>query len=166
MNYSLADAVKTDVTYRLFTSESKDEGQLLTEQTVATTQINKALPTKLFIHGWTSSEKSYWYEPLREEYFKKGPHNIFYIDWSKAGNKDFFVSAANSKPTGEFIADFLIASKIQLDNVHVVGHSLGSHVAGFVGKYVYKKAKKKVRTLNRNRVQEIRNECISATTKN
>lgn len=144
VNYSLADAVKTDVRYRLFASQHDNKGEVLTEQTVANTKLDTTLPTKIFIHGWTTNESSYWYAPLRQEYFKKAPHNVFYIDWSAAGDKEFPISAANVKPVGEYIADFIIASKILLQNVHVIGHSLGSHVAGFVGKYVYVKTNKKI----------------------
>lgn len=144
VNYSLADCKKTDVQYRLFTKDDDSKGKLVTEETVNLTAEERDLPTKLFIHGWTTNETSYWYGPLRNAYLNSAPHNILYIDWSPAGSKPFEISAANVDPIGGFIADFLIASKISLDKIHVIGHSLGSHVAGFIGKHVFKKSGKKI----------------------
>lgn len=144
VNYSLADCNKTDVQYRLFTKENDTKGTLVTEETISLTECERNLPTKLLIHGWSTNETSYWYEPLKNEYLKKGPHNVFYIDWSAAGSKPFGISGANVDPIGSFIADFLIASKIELDKIHIIGHSLGSHVAGFIGKYIFKKTSKKI----------------------
>lgn len=85
------------------------------------------------------------YEPLKNEYLTKDKYNVFYVDWSKADDvTSFNTAAANSKPIGEIIGDFIISSRIHPKNVHVVGHSLGSHIAGFAGKRVFCKTKKKL----------------------
>lgn len=84
------------------------------------------------------------FEPLKNEYLKKDKHNVFYVDWSKADDKSFHVAAANSKAVGDVIAEFIISTRIQLKNVHLVGHSLGSHVAGFAGKRIFNKTKRKL----------------------
>lgn len=144
VDYSLADCKKSDVQYRLFTKKDDDKGTLVDEDSISLTESERNLPTKLFIHGWTTNETSYWYGPLKDEYLKKGPHNIIYIDWSAAGSKPFQISAANVDPIGSFIADFLIASEIALEKIHIIGHSLGSHVAGFIGKHVFKKTGEKI----------------------
>lgn len=143
VNFLLSNTQKSDVQYRLI-NNLNDDGQLLTEETVANSKFNRDLPSKFLIHGWTTNERSVWYAPLKNAYLEKGPHNVFYIDWSIAGNKSYPVSAANSKYVGSFIADFLVASKIPFSNVHLIGHSLGSHVAGFIGKYVFHLTGKKI----------------------
>ncbi|KAK9721851.1 Lipase [Popillia japonica] len=67
---------------------------------------------------------------------QKSQLNLLYTDGylmkHLIGSKEFYVSAANVKPIGSFIADFIISAKLQLDKVHIIGHSLGSHVAGFI----------------------------------
>nr|XP_022916117.1 lipoprotein lipase-like [Onthophagus taurus] len=144
VDFILADAKKTDVLYHVFT-KNVSEGQYLTEETVSDSILIANAPTIIVIHGWMSNETTNWYEPLKNEYFKKYfDCNIIYIDWSKAGSNEFQISAANSKPIGEFIADFIIAGNFHLESVHVIGHSLGSHVAGFIGKSIYEKTSKKL----------------------
>lgn len=66
------------------------------------------------------------------------------MNWSKAGNKSYPVSSANVKPIGSYIADFLLNSKAKIENVHVIGHSLGAMVASYVGKSVYNKTGSKI----------------------
>lgn len=143
IDFSVADAVKSDVQYRLIRS-STENGTLLNETTVCSFPLNKSLPTKLLIHGFTTNESSIWYKPLKNAYLSKGPHNIFYIDWSKAGNKTYEISGANTKPIGAFVGDFLIASGICLDKIHVIGHSMGSHLAGFIGKHIFNQTGEKI----------------------
>ncbi|KAI4461676.1 lipase [Holotrichia oblita] len=128
VNYSIADAVKTDITYKYFTKANMS-GIYITEESAANI-LDENISTKFIIHGWLSNDTSYWYEPYRDECFKKDNYNFIYIDWSKAGAKEFYVSAANTKPIGSYIADFIISAKLQLDKVHIIGHSLGSNPAG------------------------------------
>lgn len=67
------------------------------------------------------------FSPLKNEYFKLGSFNIIYINWSKAGNKSSAVSKANVKPIGKYIAEFLVASKVDLKKIHVIGRIDENH---------------------------------------
>ncbi|CAG9864882.1 unnamed protein product [Phyllotreta striolata] len=144
VNFSLANGEKTDVIYKLFTDISQTTGKVITTENANEEIVNKTLPTVLLIHGFTTDDTSPWYNPLKTEYFKLGPHNIIYINWSKAGNRTYTVSSANVKPIGKYIAEFLVESKVDLKKVHLIGHSLGSQLASFIGKYVKKLSGTKV----------------------
>uniref|UniRef100_A0A6P7GK23 Uncharacterized protein LOC114337795 isoform X1 n=1 Tax=Diabrotica virgifera virgifera TaxID=50390 RepID=A0A6P7GK23_DIAVI len=121
INFSKADAKNTDVIYTLFTNSSPTEGQTVNKDTSNSIIKEKDIPTVLIMHGWTTDDTSPWYRPLRDEYFKQGSHNIIFLNWSKAGNNTYQVSSANCKPVGKFIAQFLIASKVNLSKVHLIG---------------------------------------------
>ncbi|XP_018564415.1 lipoprotein lipase-like [Anoplophora glabripennis] len=144
VDYSLADAVATDVIYKLFIHPEQEVGTILTEENVASTNLDKTIPTVLLIHGWTSNDNSPWYRPLRDSFFRLGPHNVIYVDWSIAGNKSYDVSSANTNPIGKYMAKFLLASGIPLENIHVIGHSLGSQTSAFIGKYILEFSGKKL----------------------
>ncbi|KAJ8969604.1 hypothetical protein NQ317_011318 [Molorchus minor] len=144
VDFTLAKAEKTDIIYKLFNDSKQESGKVLNEGTVAGEGLNKSIPTVLLVHGWTTDDTSPWYKPLKDEYFKLGPHNIIYINWSKAGNKSYDISSANIAPVGKYMAQFLIASGIPQDNIHIIGHSLGSQLASFIGKSMFELTGKKI----------------------
>ncbi|KAJ8917667.1 hypothetical protein NQ315_005114 [Exocentrus adspersus] len=141
---SLANAVPRDVVYNLFLNPDEENGKVVIHAHVAKEHLIRTAPTVLLIHGWTTSDVSPWCKLLKDGYFKLGAHNIIYVNWRNAGNKDFAVSCANAKPIGGFIAQFLLDTEIPLENVHVVGFSLGAHVASNVGKFVFEHTGKKL----------------------
>lgn len=143
MSFAIANAVETDVKYKVFCG-LKDSGYDVCRDNLTDVNIDKNLPTKVFVHGWNSTGTSSWYDPLKNEYLKRSEHNIIFVDWSKANGLVYTVVAANTKPVGNFIGQFLLDSGIDLGRIHIVGHSLGSHVAGFVGKYVFEKTNEKI----------------------
>jgi hypothetical protein len=143
VEFCQADAVKTDVFYYLFKSCGQTTAITINDEYTLPEQ-DRSLPLKMLMHGYSSNVTSPWYKETKREYFRRGPHNVIYVDWSIAANKSFPVSAANIKPVGEYIADFILNLRVPLENVHIIGHSLGSHLAGFVGKNIYWKTGKKI----------------------
>ncbi|XP_017768412.1 PREDICTED: lipase member H-A, partial [Nicrophorus vespilloides] len=139
-DFRLAKTTKSDISYRVFTSEYTSSA---CDHSVLP-KFEADVPVKFLIHGWTTNETSPWYDLLKSAYFKKGAHRVVFVDWSVAGTKKYSVSAANSKPIGEYLGDFIVDSGVSLGLVHLVGHSLGSHVASFAGKMVLKRTGKKV----------------------
>lgn len=119
VDFALANASKTDVIYKLHNSNAV--GKILTVEDVADEKLDKNTPLILLIHGWLTNDTSPWFGPLRDEYFKLGPHNVIYLNWSKAGAKRYEVSSANVKPVGKYIADFLIASNVPPNMIQLIG---------------------------------------------
>ena len=63
--------------------------------------------------------------------------NFIAVDWEQlANNVNYYASAADTQPvgilTGQFI-DFLISKGATYSRIHVIGFSLGAHVAGKAG---------------------------------
>ncbi|RZB38692.1 Lipase domain containing protein, partial [Asbolus verrucosus] len=145
VDFCLADANRSDITYYLFKSASQTTAITLTEEDYTLPRNDTNLPTKVLIHGYTTNVSAPWFKQLKREYFRKKPHNIIYVDWSLAARvKNYYVSSANINPVGEYIANFIINLRIPFKNVHVIGNSLGGHLAGFVGKHLYLKTGKKL----------------------
>lgn len=132
----------------LYTNTNQDEGIVLQFDKPLNKTITTNIPWKFFIHGWTTSpETSEWFFIHKKNYFEKGNYNIVFVDWSKSGNQSFINSVYYTKPVGFFFGDFLLnlhAFHVPLEQIHLLGHSLGSHMAGFAGKRVYEKLNKKI----------------------
>ena len=74
-----------------------------------------------------------------DAYLSVGDYNIISIDWGDLESwANYPEAAARTKPVGEYAATLvqIFADLGLLENVHVVGHSLGAHVAGFLAKKV------------------------------
>lgn len=72
-------------------------------------------------------------------YLDTGDYNIILMDWSTLSAGPWYITAVNnSYLVGRILARFLTVldrrKLIPLENVHVIGFSLGAEVAGFAGK--------------------------------
>ncbi|XP_022917788.1 pancreatic triacylglycerol lipase-like [Onthophagus taurus] len=99
--------------------------------------IDRNAPVKILIHGWTESIDSFWYGGARTAYVGTGA-NVIAIDWSRHAQLTYPTAVGRLSDIGEFIAQFingLVNSQgISINDVHLVGHSLGAHLSGFTGK--------------------------------
>lgn len=62
------------------------------------------------------------------------------VGWGALAADVYPMAANNTRRVGEFLGDFLEflnrESNLEYKDVHISGHSLGSHVAGFAGAYL------------------------------
>jgi len=65
---------------------------------------------------------------------------VIAVDWGELENINYIQAAALTKPVADHTANLVRALKEVglFDSIHVVGHSLGAHVAGFLGEKVQK----------------------------
>lgn len=76
---------------------------------------------------------------MAHAYQKIGITNTLAVDWKILAGKGYLSAATTTRVVGEVVADWLFTEILQnhsksLANVHLVGHSLGAHVSGFMGK--------------------------------
>lgn len=116
--------------------------------------IDATKPMKIIIHGWRSTGLDPWIRTMAQNYRRRygSDYNIITVDWSSYSRCDYLSAASRVRGVGEKIGEFildLIADKTNndqalLENIHIVGHSLGAHIAGFAGKTVLKVAKQRI----------------------
>lgn len=67
-------------------------------------------------------------------YLKEGEYNIIGVDWSKLCSQDYLSAIKGAYVAAQQVSDlinWLSASRnVKLANIHIIGHSLGAHVAG------------------------------------
>ena len=93
--------------------------------------------TFFLIHGFSSSgEFALQFLP---DIFAKEDANVFAIDWAKlAAAINYFAAAERCLDVGTYVGGF--AGKLTLETglnatlIHAVGHSLGAHTGGYLGK--------------------------------
>lgn len=101
----------------------------------------KLKPTKFIITGFAeSSDTVFWVNDLKNAFLEQGDYNVYIIDWLPYNQPPYSSAVENVTFVGnicfQFIELCLKSSVMDLDSVHLIAHSLGAQVAGFVGKQV------------------------------
>merc|ERR1712109_2717 len=101
--------------------------------------------TKIVTHGWVQSGEEYC-KPFVDAYIGTvdgTDYNVICVDWDKLATIENYLGAAiNSNTVGDFVgeklvADILMAALGQLPSqIHAIGHSLGAHLVGHIGRSV------------------------------
>ncbi|XP_041085328.1 lipoprotein lipase-like isoform X1 [Polyodon spathula] len=107
--------------------------------------FNLTSKTFLVIHGWTVSGmfESWISKLVAALYEREHDANVIVVDWLNRAHQHYPVAAENTKLVGQDIARFIDwmeeKANFPLDNVHLIGYSLGAHVAGFAGSHASNK---------------------------
>ncbi len=113
-------------------------GQALNSQT-APKMIYFSLFKFVSLSFLESSSKA-WVSDMTKSLLQKERTNVLVVDWGKGALS--FVTGGNSRLVGAQVAYLLKKifqqSSIVDKNVHIIGFSLGAHVAGFAGKRLIK----------------------------
>ncbi|CAG5121725.1 unnamed protein product [Candidula unifasciata] len=138
------DKIRT--TYILYTRERRPEPQTLDarnpENILKVWPSFSSRPTKWIIHGFFQTVRTWsWMKELAEELLKFGDYNVIVVDWSGGNQFPYTQASANTRIVGAQIAllvNHLIEAKVLLtaDDVHIIGHSLGAHIAGYAGERI------------------------------
>lgn len=91
------------------------------------------------MHGWTHDIDAFWYPIVVPSYVGIGA-NVIALDWSSTAQLPFPIATdvgrldALSVHVARFIIGLSNTSGIPLNRIHIIGHSLGAHLAGLTGK--------------------------------
>lgn len=113
--------------------------------------FNPDLKTVIFIHGFLEVVPGASGNTIIEGYASRNEsYNIIILDWSMLTTAPWYAQAIiNARFTGKVLATFLehyhSNKELSIDNVHIVGFSLGAHVAGIAGKFLRVKGQKVAR---------------------
>ncbi|BFY99446.1 hypothetical protein BsWGS_02486 [Bradybaena similaris] len=134
------DKLKTK--YILYTRENRDTPVYLDarypEDVTNVWPDFRERPTKFIIHGFFHTVKTWsWMEDLAKELLKQGDYNSIVVDWSGGNQLPYIQATANTRVVGAQIAvliNYLIGTgNFTADDFHIIGHSLGAHIAGYTG---------------------------------
>jgi pimeloyl-ACP methyl ester carboxylesterase len=118
-------------------------------------EIKKDAKTYIVIHGFQSGANEQWVKNIESALSKKDPSaNILALDWLNGGNfmkklvnNEYTNAADMTAEAGKYLAQYLKDQGLDPSKVTLIGHSLGSHVAGIAGK--------EYQNLTKNKLSEI-----------
>ncbi|XP_063897576.1 pancreatic triacylglycerol lipase [Helicoverpa armigera] len=99
--------------------------------------LNPRLPLKIYMHGFTDDPSKGSFSSLSQAFLKKGDFNIFALDASFHIRSLYLRSSTMVRFIGEELGKLLAAlvqAGLNPSDIHLIGHSLGSHISGFAGK--------------------------------
>ncbi|TMS20793.1 Lipoprotein lipase [Larimichthys crocea] len=108
-------------------------------ETIKQCEFNSETQTFIVIHGWTVTGMfESWVPKLVSALYERVPTaNVIVVDWLTRANQHYPTSAAYTKLVGRDVAKFVhwLQNELQLpwERIHLLGYSLGAHVAGIAG---------------------------------
>ncbi|XP_008212238.1 pancreatic triacylglycerol lipase isoform X2 [Nasonia vitripennis] len=124
----------------LYTNDNPTEGQVLIvgkDKSIKRSNFSPKRKTKFIIHGFIDTPLSNWVKEMRNELLKHGDYNVIIVDWAGGSLPLYTQATANTRLVGLEIAHLVkhLQNNYGLDpsDVHLIGHSLGAHTAGYAG---------------------------------
>ncbi|XP_066298151.1 pancreatic lipase-related protein 2-like [Branchiostoma lanceolatum] len=107
--------------------------------TLSASHFSASKPTLMVIHGFTGSAEHAWVQTIVDELLLKEDINVVTVDWADGASivGSYGQATANSRVVGAEVAKIIDYMSLQTGanarNFHLIGHSLGCHVAGYAG---------------------------------
>lgn len=99
--------------------------------------FNASLNTRIIVGGYFAKEDEEWIDEVVRQWQLLEPCNIIKVSWADSNRGLYHTAAYNSRIVGRQLTLFLHYMDqmfhLDLNRFHLVGHSLGAHIAGFVG---------------------------------
>ena len=141
---SSATAEQLNVTFHLFTRQNRHAPHILRPQVtrlelIKGSPFDPTKPVKWITHGFhTNLDKSEWMLEAKNKILEHEEANVILTDWRRGASPALAFypkAAANAHIVAKMIVKILLRLKSDLDlsRVHLIGHSLGAHIMGFVG---------------------------------
>ncbi|XP_055514677.1 lipoprotein lipase-like isoform X4 [Leucoraja erinacea] len=139
--------IKTRFSLRRPSAPSEDECYVIAGHmdSLAKCNFNTSSKTFLIIHGWSVSGMfESWIGKLVVALYQREPDsNVFVVDWLNRAHQHYPIAAQNTQLAGQDIAKLInwLEKRVRIPagKMHLIGYSLGAHVAGFAGSHAANK---------------------------
>ncbi|XP_056399826.1 endothelial lipase [Hyla sarda] len=136
---------KPQIQFNAHFTANPDEGCYLVpehDECLQNCRYNTSAKTFIVIHGWTMSGlfEGWLYKLVGALRLREPYANIIVVDWMSLADQLYPDAVNHTKLVGmetAILIDWLQEKgNMSLQNVHLIGYSLGAHVAGFAGNYI------------------------------
>jgi pancreatic triacylglycerol lipase len=126
---------KINTSFILYTSRNTP-GEFITYSNIPAS-FNVSLPTKLLVHGFWHDAQRPWVLDMKDALLNASRMNVIAVDWSGGNKLPYTQATANTQVVGAEIARLIKSvcekSGAKAADFHIIGHSLGAHIAGYTG---------------------------------
>lgn len=127
--------------FELFTATTPREGYILDaedEKSLLSSPLNPNTTTRFIVHGFIDNRYyTSWQDNLKDELLLGNKGNVILVDWRCGNIYSYFRAATNTRVVGAEIAYLIMKLEktvgLKRSDVHIIGHSLGAHAAGYAG---------------------------------
>nr|XP_012220760.1 PREDICTED: pancreatic triacylglycerol lipase-like [Linepithema humile] len=130
----------------LYTRTDRQDPQVLqygdNQKSIVHSQFNTSKPLKVLIHGYKGSGSDASFVHGINLLLDTVDANIIVLDWTKGAGTSYGAAVANSELVGRQLALILLDTVnlgINVIDIHVIGFSLGAHVAGCASEVLKRK---------------------------
>jgi len=92
--------------------------------------------TKIIIHGFLDYGDVDWIKAMVRALVTKENVNVIIVDWRGGSLPMYSQAAANTRLVGLEVARLVEILRTDPAKVHIIGHSLGAHIAGYAGERI------------------------------
>ncbi|XP_037943364.1 phospholipase A1 member A-like [Teleopsis dalmanni] len=131
------------ILFKLYTNKNPEDPQILRlcdYFSIRESNYNTRLQTKILIHGYIPNFDKRNTYVVRDAYLSLGDYNFIEVDWTYFSNTTYPKAVQLVPKIGEEVAKFVDdlneLFELNFNESVIIGHSLGAHVSGFVGKFV------------------------------
>ncbi|KAK7052800.1 hypothetical protein SK128_022400 [Halocaridina rubra] len=104
---------------------------------IRSTTFRATKQTKILINGYLDLDGDTWYSDMVNALLDLDDFNVITVNWEGGSRTDYLQAAVNARVVGLEIAYLMEWLKDTLSysasNFHLIGHSLGAHIAGYAG---------------------------------
>uniref|UniRef100_A0A665URH2 Lipase, member Ib n=1 Tax=Echeneis naucrates TaxID=173247 RepID=A0A665URH2_ECHNA len=123
----------------LYTRSNLDCGRELDHHRLSSQPLfNLSRPTAFVIHGYRpTGAPPIWIDHIVHLLAEQEDMNVIVVDWNKgAANLNYFTAVTYTREAARNLTGFIMTMEEEgaaLSSLHLIGVSLGAHLAGFVG---------------------------------
>ncbi|CAL1289444.1 unnamed protein product [Larinioides sclopetarius] len=133
----------SSIQYLLFTPENPNETCYLEPnlKSLERCPFDPTYPMKFLIHGFRSvlgSTSLYW--QMKDKMLELYDYNVIVVNWTSYDQFPYKLACANTVTIGNDIAEVIKFLQnntgLKAKDIHLIGHSLGAHLAGATGRKI------------------------------
>ncbi|XP_065091173.1 pancreatic triacylglycerol lipase-like [Ochlerotatus camptorhynchus] len=136
VNGGSSNPLSVDITFWCGNRNNPNLVQTMMNDSSLSSKISTSKPLVFIIHGWLDNRNRNWITKMTTDYLKYVDTNICVVDWGNLATYAYAIAANNTYTVGQYLAQFitfLTGNGFSLNDVTLVGHSMGAQIAGHTG---------------------------------